>query len=235
MIRKMSAMKYIAALLLALLAASPSGAQSVTRDEPSIIPRARSATIDRTSKGDVARATVDEFAACILGRRRKPTLQALALPSGSMEQGKALGSLGAKECIASGELQFSAYTFRGSLYTALVRTQFGRKPASLGPEPVDFTKQPLPGDGSPPVPDVAALLKFASCVIHKDPENARNAILALAGSSIEDAALAELSKVYGQCLYADQTLRFSKGILKGLLAEAYYREGSASSQTAAGS
>ena len=230
-------MRRIAALLVALAAASPSLAQSVTSDAPSIIPRARSATFDHagTFKGDVARATIDEFAACILGRRRKPSLQALALPSGSMEQGKALGSLGAKECIASGELQFSAYTFRGSLYTALVRTQFGRKPASLGPEPVDFTKQPLPGDGSPPVPDVAALLKFASCVIHKDPENARNAILALAGSSIEDAALAELSKVYGQCLYADQTLRLSKGILKGLLAEAYYREGSAPSQTAAGS
>ena len=226
-------MRKIAALLVALAAASPSLAQSVTSDAPSIIPRARSATFDHagTFKGDVARATIDEFAACILGRRRKPSLQALALPSGSMEQGKALGSLGAKECIASGELQFSAYTFRGSLYTALVRTQFGRKPASLGPEPVDFTKQPLPGDGSPPVPDVAALLKFASCVIHKDPENARNAIIATAGSPAEDAALAELSKVYGQCLFADQTLKFSKGSLKGLLAEAYYREGSASAQS----
>ncbi len=223
-------MRIIAALLVALLVASPSGAQSVTSDAPSIIPRAKPATAERegTFTGDVARRTIDQFTACILGRRRKPTLQALALPSGSIEQGKALGSLGAKECIASGELHFSAWTFRGSLYTALVRAQFGRKAATFAPEPLDYTKLPLPRGENPPVAEVAHLLNFASCVIRKDPENARDAIIATAGSSTEDAAMTELAKVYGQCLYEDQSFRFSKAELIGLLAESYYREGSAS-------
>lgn len=67
-------------------------------------------------------------------------------------------------------------------------------------------------------------LNFASCVIRKDPENARDAIITTARSPKEEAALTELAKVYGQCLYADRTLRFSKGELIGLLAEAYYCE-----------
>ena len=102
--RNWTIMRIIAALLVALLAASPSGAQNVTGDAPSIIPRAKPATSDHEGSvtGDSARRSIDEFAACVLGRRRKPALQALALPSGSLEQSKALGSLGAKECIASG-------------------------------------------------------------------------------------------------------------------------------------
>lgn len=196
-------------------------------------PVATTSSCRRIDRRDESGCSIDQFAACLLGRQRKPALQALTLPSGSLEQSKALGSLGAKECIASGELHFGAWTFRGSLYTALVRAQFGRKAASLGPEPVDFTKQPLPGSENPPVPEVAALLNFASCIVHKDPENARDAVIATAGSPKEDAAMAALAKVYGQCLYEDQTLRFSKGSLIGLLAEAYYREGNASAQSSA--
>jgi hypothetical protein len=227
-------MRKIAALLVALVSASPAGGQSTSTDTPSIIPRAKPATFDHegTFKGDVARATIDEFAACLLGRRRKPVLTALALPSGSLDQTKALGRIRASECIASGELHFSASIFRGSLYTALVRSQFGRKTPSLGPEPVDYSRQPPPGSETP-IPEVAGLLNFASCVIHKDPESARDAIIATAGPPTEDAALAALAKVHGQCLYSDQTLRVSKGDLIGLLAEAYYRESNASVQGSA--
>lgn len=227
-------MKKIAALLIALVAASPSHAQGVSADAPTILPRTKPASFDHegTFKGDVAREAIDEFGACLVGRRRRPVLDALALPSGSLEQTKALGKIRAQECIASGQMHFSASVFRGSLYTALVRKQFGRQAPALGPVPVDFTKQP-PGNESPPIPEVAGLLNFASCVVHKDPASARDAIISTAGSPTEDAAMAELSKVYGQCLYSDQTFRFSKADLIGLLAEAYYREGNASMQGSA--
>ena len=45
--------------------------------------------------------------------------------------------------------------------------------------------------------------------------------------------MAALANVYGQCLYEDDTLRFSKGGLIGLLAEAYYREGNATAESSA--
>jgi hypothetical protein len=38
--------------------------------------------------------------------------------------------------------------------------------------------------------------------------------------------MAALTSVYGQCLYEDDSIRFSKSRLIGLLAEAYYRDAS---------
>lgn len=211
-----------AVLLVALMVASPSMAQT-------ILPHPEAATADRegVSKGDSARRTMDAYAKCVLGRKRALVLEALALPSGSLEQGQALSKLVSNDCIDSAELQFNAPVFLGSFYTALVRAKFARKDVSFRPEPVDYSKQPLPEGSSPPIPPVAQLLNFASCVIHKDSVNARDAIVAAAGSPKENAAMAELSKVYGQCLYSDQSLRFSKATLKGVLAEAYYREADA--------
>ena len=218
-------MQRIAVLLVALMVASPLMPQT-------ILPRPDPATAERegVSKGDSARRTMDQYAKCVLGRKRGFVLEALALPSGSLEQNQAFSKLVNSDCIFSAELQFNAPVFRGSFYTALVRAKFARKDVSFRPEPVDYSKQPLPEGSSPPVPPVVQLLNFASCVIHKDSENARDAILAAAGSPKENAAMAELSKVYGQCLYSDQTLRFSKAILKGALAEAYYREADAPAQ-----
>ena len=215
----------VAVLLVALTVVSPSMAQT-------ILPRPDPATADREgrSKGESARRTMDQYAKCVLGRKRSFVLEALALPSGSLEQNQAFGKLLTSDCIDSAELQFNAPSFRGSFYTSLVRAKFARKDVSFRPEPVDYSKQPLPEGSRPPDPSVAHLLNFASCVIHKDSKNARDAIVAAAGSPKEDAAMAELSKVYGQCLYSDQTLRFSKGILKGVLAEAYYREANAPAQ-----
>jgi hypothetical protein len=213
----------IAALVVALAAASPAAAQS-------IIPRTKPASADHAGnfRGDVARRFIDDFAACLLGRRPKAVAQALALPSGSSEQNEAFGKLVTSECISSGEVHFDGEVFRGGFYTALVRKKFGKKSASLGEEPVDYTEEPTPGGGVPPSPEIAGLLNFASCVVHKDPQNSRIAVISTAGSTVEDGAMTELAKIYGQCLYADTTFRFSKASLIGFLAEAYYREGSAS-------
>ncbi|MEJ0086706.1 MAG: hypothetical protein WDO72_13550 [Pseudomonadota bacterium] len=220
-------MKSITAFLVALVVAAPVAAQS-------IIPREGPATADREGKfsGDLARKTMDQFAACVLDRRRKPVLEALAMPADSPEQYKLFGYLAKTECIASAELHFNGPAFRGSLYKALVRKQFGRKDVFPATAP-GASPQTTPEENSARFPGETGLLKFASCVIHKDPTNARVAILSTAGSPNEDDAMAALANVYGQCLYEDNTLRFSKGRLLGLLAEAYYRDASASVEPSA--
>jgi hypothetical protein len=221
-------MKSITAFLVALVVAAPVAAQS-------IIPRERPATADREGKfsGDIARKTMDQFAACVLDRRRKLVLQALAMPSDSPEQNELFGELAKIECIASAELHFSGPAFRGSLYKVLVRKQFGRKEVFPAPAPGADTQQATPVGNGTRFPGETGLLKFAGCVVHKDPENARDAILSSAGSQKEDDAMAALANVYGQCLYEDAALRFSKGRLIGLLAEAYYRDGNASAEISA--
>jgi hypothetical protein len=175
---------------------------------------------------------MDQFAACVLDRRRKPVLEALAMASDSPEQNKQFGYLVKTECIASAELRFNGPDFRGSLYKALVRKQFGRKEVFPAPAPGASSQTTPEGNVTSFLGDTG-LLKFASCVIHKDPANARSAILSTAGSPNEDDAMAALANVYGQCLYEDNTLRFSKGRLIGLLAEAYYRDASASVEISA--
>jgi hypothetical protein len=215
-------MKIITAFLVALVVAAPVAAEG-------IIPREGPATADRegTSSGDLARKTMDQFAACVLDRRRKLVLQALAMPSDSPEQNKEFGYLAKTECIASAELRFNGPAFRGSLYKALVRKQFGRKDVFAAPAPGASSQTTPEGNGTRLLGETG-LLKFASCVIHKDPANARDAILSTAGSPNENDAMAALANVHGQCLYEDNTLHFSKGRLIGLLAEAYYRDGNAS-------
>jgi hypothetical protein len=220
-------MKSITAFFVALVVAAPVLAEG-------IIPRTGPATADREGKfsGDLARKTMDQFAACVLDRRRKTVLQALAMPSDSPEQNEQFGKLAKTDCIASAEMHFNGPAFRGSLYKALVRKQFGRKDVFQPPAPgADI--QASATENVSNTPGEAGLLKFASCVIRKDPENARSAILATAGSQAEDDAMAALANVYGQCLYQDNTLRFSKTRLLGLLAEAYYRDASAAAEIAA--
>jgi hypothetical protein len=221
-------MKNIAAFLLALMLAAPAAAEG-------IIPRERLATADREGKfsGDHARKTMDQFAACVLDRRRKMVLEALSMPSDSPEQNKLFGLLSKTECIASAQLYFNGPSFRGSLYKALVSKQFGRKEVSLTEVISPGNQQAIPqGNGARSLGE-AGLLKFASCVVHKDPQSARDAILSTAGSEKEDQAMTALANVYGQCLYEDSTLRFSRGSLIGLLAEAYYRDGNASAEKSA--
>ncbi|HET9862110.1 MAG TPA: hypothetical protein VFP37_01600 [Steroidobacteraceae bacterium] len=218
-------MKDITASLLALMIAAPVAAQS-------IIPRERPATAERdgTYTGDLARRSMDQFAACVLDRKRLMTLKALDLPSDSPEQNKLFGKLVKTECIASAELHFDGPAFRGSLYKALVRKEFGRK--DVFPVPTPVAAEQVDEDEAS-YSDEAGVLKFASCVIHKDPQNARAAILSTAGSPPESDAMAALEKVYGQCLYEDATLRFSKGRLIGFLAQAYYRDAIAATEMSA--
>ena len=220
-------MKSITAFLVALVVAAPVAAEG-------IIPREGPATSDRegTSTGDIARKVMDQFAACVLDRKRKLVLQALAMPSDSAEQNKEFSYLVKTECIASAELRFNGPAFRGSLYKALVRKQFGRKEVFPAPAPGASSQATPEGNDTISLGETTPL-KFASCVIHKDPANARDAILSTAGSPNENDAMAALAKVYGQCLYQDNTLRFSKGSLIGLLAEAYYRDASAATENSA--
>ncbi|HEV7607316.1 MAG TPA: hypothetical protein VGO61_08260, partial [Steroidobacteraceae bacterium] len=161
-------MKSITAFLVALVVAAPVAAEG-------IIPREGLATAERegTNTGDFARKTMDQFAACVLDRRRRLVLGALAMSPDSPEQNKEFGYLAKTECIASAQLRYDGPAFRGSLYKALVRKQFGRKEVFPAPASGASSQTTTEGNGT----GETGLLKFASCVIHKDPANARDAVL----------------------------------------------------------
>jgi hypothetical protein len=220
-------MKSMTAFIVGLVLATPLAAQS-------IIPRERPATVDKIGAltDDDVRKVMDQFSACVLDRRRKRVLQALALPPDSPEQNKLFAGLAKTECTAYTQLHFGGPSFRSSLYKALVRKDFGREVVFAAPSGgASSATNAQPRSGT--FLDETEPLKFASCIIRSDPEHARDAILSTAGSDNEEAALGALAKLHGQCLYKGETLSLSKGRLIGLLAEAYYRDASAEAEMSA--
>ena len=74
------------------------------------------------------------------------------------------------------------------------------------------------------------LLTFTGCLVRKKPDLTRELVLAPVGSKQEQAALAQLTPFLSGCTYQGVTLRFTRPMLYGLIAEALYREGKAVAQ-----
>lgn len=183
--------------------------------------------------GDVARKVSDDLALCIVKRHYISVRKALAPPRDLMSDYKNLPKFMDSECFTGGDrvgsgggmssmdLTTNPISFRGGLYKALVVKDYGRKPAVFGATAVE-----MGGDD-------ATILQFADCVARAEPENSRNLLLSVAGSSRENAAVDALKPSLGKCAVANMSMRFSKGSLVGYLAEAYYREAEAATPAGA--
>lgn len=182
--------------------------------------------------GDAARVVSDNLAFCIIKRHYGPVRKALAPPRNLMNDYKYLpklmdsecfanSSMGREEGVTSMELTTNPVSFRGGLYKALVRKDYGRKPATFGATPLI------------PEGDDALVLQFADCVVRAEPEHSRKLILAVAGTSAEQAAIDAVRPSFAKCSIPNTQFRFSKGKLVGDLAEAYYREADAATSAGA--
>ncbi|MDB5677591.1 hypothetical protein [Sphingomonas bacterium] len=183
------------------------------------------------STGDVARAVSDNFALCIVKRHYPQVVKMLAPPLDTAHDFKFLPKLMDGECFTgssavgreygmdSVEMNTNPVAFRGALYKALVRKDFGRRPATFGAAALVMS-----GDNS-------GVLQFAGCVVRADPGNSLKLLQAVAGAPAEQAAIGALKPRFDQCTPPGVQHAFSKGSLIGYLAEAYYREADASKPT----
>lgn len=183
------------------------------------------------STGDAARLVSDNFALCIVKRHYPQVIKMLAGPPDAMHDYKFLPKLMEGECFTGSDAVGRAYgggsvdittnpvSFRGALYKALVRHDFGRRPATFG-----STALVLSGDN-------LQVHQFADCVVRADPESSRKLILAVAGTSAEPEAIGVLRPLLEKCTPPNTRMAFSKGNLIGYLAEAYYREADAPKAT----
>lgn len=182
--------------------------------------------------GDAARVVSDNLAFCIVKRHYGPVRKALAPPRNMMNDYKYLpklmdsecfgsSSIGRDEGVTSMDLTTNPVSFRAGLYKALIRKDYGRRPATFGPAALV-----MEGDNS-------QVLQFADCVVRADPENSRQLLLAVAGTSVEQAKVDALRPSFGKCAIANTRIAFSKANLIGFLAEAYYREADAAPSASA--
>lgn len=177
--------------------------------------------------GDVARKVSDDLALCIVRRHYLPLRKALAPPRNLMNDYKNLPKFMDNECFTGGDavrtgggmasmdLTTNPISFRGGLYKALVRKDYGRKPAVFGASAVE-----MEGDN-------AEILRLADCVVRAKPDDSLNLFRADAGTSAENAAVGAIKPSLDKCAAASSRFAFSKGNLIGFLAEAYYREAEA--------
>ena len=69
----------------------------------------------------------------------------------------------------------------------------------------------------------AYLSRYGECVVRNDPANAKALLLSREGTVAESGAFASLRPVFAHCLPPNQTLRFSRIQLRGLVALNYAR------------
>jgi hypothetical protein len=168
-----------------------------------------------------ARRWMDSFAACVV-KRTPHKIEAYLGTSPGSEQASVLGRrLATDECISTGEAQFDDSVLRWAIYEQLYRKQYAKS------GPTDFSMTPAidyaAGGSKADSGQSVALRQFADCVSRASPVQARSLTLSPIGSSVEQAAFTAIMPRLEACLPKTVTLKFSKSVLRGLIAETLYR------------
>jgi hypothetical protein len=121
-------------------------------------------------------------------------------------------------------LRFQPELFRSAVYSALYRRDF----AASGPP--DLTNIPpllfsSEFDGAPENLPVATrvLRSLGDCTARADPRSVHTLLMTETGSSEEQLAMNEALPAVQHCLQEGTELRFGRGMLRGILAEALYK------------
>jgi hypothetical protein len=176
-----------------------------------------------TRSPDAVRRLLVDYAGCVIKEGRSTVEIYLASPPESEQSNKLWGTIALDRCLAAGELTLSDAGFRAGAYEKLYRLDFGEEgPVDLaGRAEIDYAQGLNPA--LMPARYTMAVRGFADCMVRAAPLGARTLVLSRIGSSGEDKALAALKPSFGPCLPKDSKVSFSKGALRGLVAEALYR------------
>lgn len=186
------------------------------------VPRAKVEKSRRLTEEERGRVTAAQFARCMVRRSARKVRAVLDLPLGRQAD-IAVAKLAVDDCMDEGMLKMASSVFRGALFEALYRLpQSPKLPASLPRLPardyaagVDIAN-----------PDAAldvALRTFADCVVRADPAASHRLLFTDIGADREQAAFQALMPVLGNCLPRGNALKFSKPVLRGLIAEVAFR------------
>jgi hypothetical protein len=121
-------------------------------------------------------------------------------------------------------LRFRQSIFRGTLYESLYRADYARGRA------VDIASAPQiayvtgdPATWTQGQREWLGLQDFADCVVRAKPAEARALVMSEVETAAEGRALASIGPALGPCLVQGVETRFSRPILRGLIAESLYR------------
>jgi hypothetical protein len=179
-----------------------------------------------------------EFAQCVVrsNSREKKALAYLQIPESDPALHHAGYQIARSDCARRGaQMRFKETLFSRSLYTALYQKYYRATPPAddLNIAPADYrseftvTKIPV-GDAQ------LALRTFGDCATKQNPKAVHDFVLSDLRSEAEKATVSKVVESLQQCLELDMTLKFSRTILKGLVAESLYKARKRDVRTVAG-
>lgn len=178
-----------------------------------------------------------QFAECTARiRKYKPDIDRfLRLSPNDPEFGKMGGTFAKDRCVPPAvgtvTMKFDPILFRYGLFEARYRIEFGKSqpPSMIGLPPLDLDSEfdlPITPDlrGTAALPPLIVFLRqLGDCAMRYKTAEAHAFVLAKPYSDEEGVALQGLMPALGECMPEGQTLKFSRPMLRGTIAEALYK------------
>lgn len=184
----------------------------------------------------MAEQTMRDFARCVVSSKKREVkaLAFLKVPDGDPLQLQLGKEIAVGGCAPPGsEMRFQPDLFSRSVYTALYRKYYGKTSPESGQWAAVSDYRSEYSVSTTPVPDMQlALRDFADCTARGDVLAAHRFAISEMRGSEEKAALPGVMVWMQKCLPEGTQLRFSRTILKGLLAESLYKMRQRSTVTA---
>ncbi|HEX8526245.1 hypothetical protein [Allosphingosinicella sp.] len=179
--------------------------------------------------GDEAVRLMHAFTTCLSVYRRN-TARLFAAEPGSARAGRMGRAIIRPSCVRPGALRFNHILLRGGLYEAAYEREFRNAP------PASFDRLPrldYPWSGAGVPNEVRArnlaAFRFSECVVRSSPAQARALLETEVTSPEERRVFQSMAGSLSACLSDRLTVRFTRPVLRGLVAEALYRLSAAAS------
>ena len=174
-----------------------------------------------------AERAMRDFTKCVVSssKREAKALEFLEIPDGDPKQGELGRAIAFGGCAQPGsQMRFSSDLFSRAVYTALYGKYFKKAaPENLVIESgtdysTEYVVTTVPVD-----PKQIMFRTFADCTVQNDAVSAHKFALSEMHSDAEVAALPLVMTAMQSCLSKGSQLRFSRTVLKGLVAESLYK------------
>ena len=173
----------------------------------------------KMSDSDRARQLTNDFAICVLKSSPRAVERAVMLPT--VMSYDALTKLARSECLVSGQIVIPRQLMRVAAYRALYIRDYRKQVPELSGSAMGYVSV---ADSDSFSQEIARLNSFGSCVARANPASAHSLVLANAATDEEGEAIDGLRQNLADCLPGGTSVKFTKSVLQGLLAEVLYRE-----------
>jgi hypothetical protein len=171
-----------------------------------------------------ARKTLREFGTCVVNKMPGIAEDAIDQPVDTKSFHKTLVVLADEDCFSSGELTMPKELLRGAVLEAMYLREFARGPrADLKTAPTFNYAAPYSRPFSGEAQNTIGLAIMGDCVTRTAQDKAHELVTTIPGSPPEDRAIGAIAKYLPGCIPPMQTIRLSRSIIRGSVAEALLR------------